>query len=111
VLYTLNDYGRYRLSPAWLSQEFEYLKTYLTEAAKKNDPEVLDEFIDTLRALRLSEQDALIRAGVEYHFQGERLRRPELMAIIQPLGKLLRPVLLPKHAAAGDLFRLRVEFR
>ncbi|HYL77446.1 MAG TPA: hypothetical protein VEU96_24745 [Bryobacteraceae bacterium] len=150
VVYTLNDYGRYRLSPAWLPEEFDYLKTYLTEAAKENDPEMLGEFMDTLRAFGLSEKDELIRAGVEYQlahqnpdgswgdmqdniysryhstwtavdglreyrFHGERLRRPELMAIIQPRGKSLRArsgrLLLPKHGAAGDLLRLRVKIR
>jgi hypothetical protein len=150
VVYTLNDYGRYRISPAWLPEEFEYLKKNLTEAAKEDDPEMLGEFMDTLRAFGMSEKDALIRAGVEYQlahqnpdgswgdlkddiysryhstwtavdglreyrFEGERLRRPELMAIIQTRGTaLLGPGgrrLLPKHGAAGDLFGLRVEVR
>jgi len=150
VVYTLNDYGRYRLSPAWLPEEFEYLKTYLGEAAKQNDSEMLGEFMDTLRAFGLSEKDSLIRAGVEYQlahqnpddswgdmqdniysryhstwtavdglreyrFAGQRLRRPELMAIIQPHGKSLRSpsarLLLPKHGAARDLFGLRIKIR
>lgn len=66
VVYTLNDYNRYLLSPAWLPQEFQYLKTNLEEAVKMQDPETLGEFLDTLRDFGMTEQDALIRTGVEY---------------------------------------------
>jgi hypothetical protein len=119
VIYTLNDYGKYRLSRNWLPQEFKFLVANLNEMARINDPETLGEFMDTLRALGMSEKDALIRVGVEYQlshqnadgswgdgdpkdaykryhstwtavdglreyaFQGERVRRPELMKIIR----------------------------
>ena len=66
VVYTLNDYGMHRLSPAWLPQEYQYLKTNLEETVKLEDPETLGEFMDTLRAFGMSEKDALIRAGVDY---------------------------------------------
>jgi hypothetical protein len=118
VVYTLNDYGKYRLSRKWLPQEFEYLKANMTEAADKNDSETLGEFMDTLRAFGMTSNDKLIRLGMayqlshqnpdgswgnlkskdaytryhttwtaidglrEYAFQGERLRRPELMKLI-----------------------------
>ena len=66
VIYTLNNYGMYRLSPAWLPQEYRYLKQNLQEAVKQEDPETLGEFLDTLRAFGLTESDPLIRAGVTY---------------------------------------------
>ena len=67
VIYTLNDYNRYLLSPDWLPQEFRYLKTNLEEAVKLHDSETLGEFLDTLRDFGMTEEnDALIRTGVDY---------------------------------------------
>ena len=66
VIYTLNDYNRYLLSPQWLPQEIQYLKTNLEEMVKLQDPETLGEFLDTLRVFGMTERDALIRTGVEY---------------------------------------------
>ena len=66
VIYTLNNYGMYRLSPAWLPQEYRYLKENLQEAVKEEDPETLGEFLDTLRAFGLTDSDPLIRTGVAY---------------------------------------------
>ena len=66
VIYTLNDYNRYRLSPAWLPDEYRYLTSNLEEAVKLQDPESLGEFLDTLRDFGMTEHDALIRIGVDY---------------------------------------------
>ncbi len=66
VIYTLNNYGMYRLSPAWLPQEYRYLKDNLQEAVKQEDPETLGEFLDTLRAFGLTDSHELIRTGVAY---------------------------------------------
>ena len=66
VVYTLNDYNRYLLSPAWLPEEFQYLKTNLEAAVRMQDPETVGEFLDTLRDFGMTEQDALIRTGVDY---------------------------------------------
>jgi hypothetical protein len=66
VIYTLNDYNRYLLSPAWLPEEYQYLKSNLEEAVKLQDPETLGEFLDTLRDFGMTERDALIRVGVDY---------------------------------------------
>jgi hypothetical protein len=66
VIYTLNDYNRYLISPRWMPQEFQYLKTNLEEAVRLHDPETLGEFLDTLRDFGMSEHDALIRIGVDY---------------------------------------------
>ena len=66
VIYTLNDYNSYLLSPEWLLQEFQFLKTNLEETIKLEDPETLGEFLDTLRDFGMTERDPIIRAGVDY---------------------------------------------
>ncbi len=66
IVYTLNDYGTYLLSPDWLPAEFRYLKDYLTETVRLHDAETTGEFLDTLRAFGLTESDPLIQTGVEY---------------------------------------------
>lgn len=66
VIYTLNDYQMYRLSPAWLQPEYQFLKTNFGEIIELEDPETLGEFLDTLRSFGMKESDALIRTGIEY---------------------------------------------
>jgi hypothetical protein len=66
VVYTLNDYGRYRLPPSLLPEEFEFLKSNLREAVREGDADMLGEFMDSLRAFGLSDSDAEIRAGTDY---------------------------------------------
>src|SRR2546427_6247039 len=66
VIYTLNDYGRRRLSPRKLPDEFAYLKGNLKEAIAMRDPEMLGEFLDTLKSFGLNGSDPLIRTGMEY---------------------------------------------
>jgi len=66
VIYTLNEYHQYRLSPAWLPQEFKYLKTNISQAETYEDPEILGEFLDTLRAFGEGDSAPEIRAGMDY---------------------------------------------
>ena len=66
VVYTLNDYDKYRLKPQWLPQEYEFLKTNLKEAITDEDAETLGEFMDTLKSFGLTESDPPIRAGTDY---------------------------------------------
>ena len=66
VVYTLNDYGQYRLPRNLLPEEFEFLKANLREAVAQEDADMLGEFMDSLRAFGLSDADAEIRAGTEY---------------------------------------------
>ena len=66
VVYTLNDYSVYKLSPALLRQEFEFLKASLKDAIAIKDPDMLGEFMDTLRSFGLTEDDPLIQTGMEY---------------------------------------------
>jgi hypothetical protein len=66
IVYTLNDYSLYRLSPRWLPQEFAFLKANLKEAVTSKDPETVGEFLDALRAFGLEDTHRLIRRGIDY---------------------------------------------
>ncbi|MDQ3746765.1 MAG: hypothetical protein M3444_20545 [Acidobacteriota bacterium] len=66
VVYTLNDYGQMRLPARLLPEEFAFLKSNLREAVREGDADMLGEFMDSLRALGLSDADAEIRAGTDY---------------------------------------------
>lgn len=66
VVYTLNDYSVYQLSPRWLPDEFDFLRANLGEAITLDDPEMVGEFLDALRAFGLADEHPLIRRGMEY---------------------------------------------
>ncbi len=66
VVYTLNDYSRYRLSPRWLPAEYEFLKRNLHEAVETQDADMMGEFLDSLRAFGLEATHPLIRTGIEF---------------------------------------------
>jgi hypothetical protein len=66
VVYTLNHYNVYQLSPRWLPLEFEFLETNLEESIKRQDPEMTGEFLDTLKAFGLRDDHPLIRKGTRY---------------------------------------------
>lgn len=66
LIYTVNDYSRYRLLPEWLPDEFEYLRAHLQRPIEADDPELLGEFLDCLRAFGLTDADPGIAAGVDY---------------------------------------------
>lgn len=66
VVYTLNDYSLYRLSPRWLPQEYEFLRTNLREAVATDDPDMMGECLDTLKAFGLADTHPLIRTGMEF---------------------------------------------
>jgi hypothetical protein len=66
LVYTLNDYGRFRLLREWLPQEFEYLRGHLQRPIDADDPELLGEFLDCLRAFGLDDTDSDVAAGMEY---------------------------------------------
>jgi hypothetical protein len=66
TVYTLNDYGTYRLSPRWLPQEFAFLKANVASACERNDPEVLGEVLDSLKAFGLRAGHPLIIRGTKY---------------------------------------------
>jgi hypothetical protein len=66
LVYTLNDYNRYRLSPEWLPDEFEFLRENLKAPVAAGDAELLGEFVDCLRAFGLPDNHPVVRSGVEY---------------------------------------------
>lgn len=66
VVYTLNDYHKYRLSPVWLPQEFSYLKSNIVAAERFEDGELIGEFMDALRAFGEDDASPEIRAAMEY---------------------------------------------
>jgi hypothetical protein len=66
VIYTLNDYNRYRLAPNWLPLEFAFLQTNFKKALALEDPEMVGEFMDTLKVFGLRHEHPLIREGLDY---------------------------------------------
>jgi hypothetical protein len=66
VVYTLNDYGVWLLDPRLLPAEFEYLRTHLPAALEVGDPDMVGEFLDSLRAFGLGNQDAQVAAGIDF---------------------------------------------
>jgi hypothetical protein len=67
IIYTLNSYTQYRLSPSLLPQEYQFLKSNLREGIGEKDPDMLGEFMDTLRSFGLTSEDPEMRAGMEYY--------------------------------------------
>jgi len=72
IVYTLNDYGKYRLHPKWLPEEFEFLKANLDYVLAANDPETMGEFLDTLKSFGLTQDDPLIRKGMSFVLSRQR---------------------------------------
>jgi hypothetical protein len=66
VVYTLNDYSCYSLSPSRLPQEYAFLKKNLKQAIVMEDPETMGEFLDTLKSFGLPEDHPLIVKGLTY---------------------------------------------
>jgi hypothetical protein len=66
VVYTLNDYGTYRLAPRWLAREFTFLKANVAAACERKDWEVLGELIDSLKAFGLRAGHPLIVRATEH---------------------------------------------
>jgi hypothetical protein len=66
VVYTLNDYGTYRLRPDWLPREFAFLQANVASACERNDPEILGELLDSLKAFGLRASNPLIMRSIKY---------------------------------------------
>lgn len=66
IVYTLNDYGRYRLSQKWLPQEFQFLEANMKDLIAADDAETVGELMDTLKSFGLNENSPSIRAGTDY---------------------------------------------
>jgi hypothetical protein len=66
TIYVLNDYGIYAMDRDCYRAEFEYLRAHLPDAVRLRDPETTGEFLDTLRAFGMTDQDPQIRQGVNF---------------------------------------------
>jgi hypothetical protein len=66
VVYTLNDYGTYNLSPRWLRPECAFLKANVEAACLRHDAEMLGELLDSLKAFGLPTSHPLIDRGTRY---------------------------------------------
>ena len=66
IVYSLNGYSVYKLKPDWLPEEYEFLRTNLVEAIAIQDPDAMGEFLDCLKSFGLTEDDPLIRTGMNY---------------------------------------------
>lgn len=66
IVYTLNDYQKYRLRPSWLPQEFAFLKKHLARLIEERDPETVGEFLECLKCFGLSTRGPLVRAGTDF---------------------------------------------
>jgi hypothetical protein len=66
IVYALNDYSSYKLSPTWLPNEYAFLKRTLSQALEMEDPEMMGELLDTLKSFGLTENHPLIKKGVDY---------------------------------------------
>jgi hypothetical protein len=66
VVYSYNHYNLSRISPGCFPAEFEYLKTNLPAAIRDHDPELLGEYVDSLRAFGLDYSHAPLREATEY---------------------------------------------
>lgn len=71
VIYTLNRYSERKIAPSLLPDEFAYLRHKLTDAMKEDDPEMVGEALDTLRAAGF-ENDPEVEKGMEYLIKNQR---------------------------------------
>jgi hypothetical protein len=66
VVYTLNDYSFYKLSPRALPDEYAFLKSNLRHTIQMEDPESMGEFLDALKSFGLSSDHRLIQEGENF---------------------------------------------
>jgi hypothetical protein len=65
VIYTLNHYHERRVAPSLLPEEFQYLRRKLDEAIDDEDPEMVGEALDCLKAAGF-ESDPQVVKGMQY---------------------------------------------
>ena len=66
VVYTLNDYDVYRLRPAWLPEEFAFLKSQMSPAIAAEDAEMVGEFLECLKCFGSSGRSPVVRDGTDF---------------------------------------------
>lgn len=65
LVYTLDGYNSRRIDPALLPEEVAFLKRKLAKSIEEDDPEMVGEALDCLKAFGL-DSDPLVRQGTEY---------------------------------------------
>jgi hypothetical protein len=68
LIYTYNDYGLNRVSPACFPDEYAYLRDGLAAAIARHDAETVGEYLDTLRAFGLGFDDPGLSAAAAFVF-------------------------------------------
>ena len=71
LVYTLNGYQSKLISASVLSPELEILRASLKDAIAAQDPEMVGESLDTLKAFGLQD-DPQVHAGIEYLLSTQR---------------------------------------
>jgi hypothetical protein len=66
IVYTLNDYGQFLLSPNWLPREYAFLRENLEVAMARQDADMTGEFLDALRAFGVGDEDRQVQRGFEF---------------------------------------------
>lgn len=66
VVYGLNDYSLYRLSPRALPEEYAFLKSSFKHFVAMEDAESIGELMDTLKSFGLSDSHQLIIKGQDF---------------------------------------------
>ena len=66
VVYTLNGYSTYKLSPRWLPDEYDFLKDSLDDVIALGDTDAAGEVLDSLKSFGLSERHPLIHRGTDF---------------------------------------------
>jgi hypothetical protein len=66
VVYAFSDYNYYRLRREWLPREFDFLKANLVHSLRMEDPELLGEYLDTLKSFGLTQKDPLLASGIGF---------------------------------------------
>ena len=65
LIYTLNRYHEHRIAPSLLPQEIAFLRCKLDEAMADDDPEIVGEALDCLKAAGF-ENDPQVGKGMDY---------------------------------------------
>jgi len=66
IVYTTNEYSIYKLLPRHMPEEYSFLKKNLRHFIAMKDPESMGELLDSLKSFGLSDDDPLIREGVDF---------------------------------------------
>ena len=71
IVYALDHYDERRIAAALLPEEFAFIRPHLTAAIASDDPEMVAEALDTLRAAGF-EKDSDVQKGMDYLVSAQR---------------------------------------